>query len=478
MKQSSDSSQKFDWKYFLSHIAVIAIPVALQNLLSTTGSMVDTMMLASLGEKTVGAVGLCAQFSTLMFSCYWGFVGGGMLFMSQFWGARDDDGIRRAYGMTMTFMMAVALVFTVLTLSAPEFIMRVYTNNTEIQAIGISYLKIVAWAYPMQILAMAMSAMLRSVEQVRVPLYGGVAGVVTNCFFNYCFIFGNFGFPRMGAPGAAVGTVISAFVNVLIISIFALKDRLPYVLEFSRLFRWNKGFIKTYFRKCFPIMCDEIAMGIANMMINIVLGRQSSEAIAAVAVFRTLEGVVISFFSGFSNASSILVGTKVGEGNHEAAYQRAIRLVYLCSGFIGLSCLGLFALHGVLFTAMGLSGVSFEICTGMLLIYSAAALLRMGNWTQNDTFRAAGDPVFGTVLEIVFMFTLVIPLVYIGNFALHLPFLMVFAFCFADEPIRYILMQRHLYSGKWIKPVSVPGREALPVFQEAHHITAKKNQTV
>jgi Na+-driven multidrug efflux pump len=64
--------QKFAWKEFIRSIAVIAFPVALQNLLTTTGSMVDTMMLASLGEKTVGAVGLCAQFSTLMFSCYWG----------------------------------------------------------------------------------------------------------------------------------------------------------------------------------------------------------------------------------------------------------------------------------------------------------------------------------------------------------------------------------------------------------------------
>ena len=73
-------TEKFDWKYFIKHIAIIAVPVALQNLLTTTGSMVDTMMLASLGEKTVGAVGLCAQFSSLMFAGYWGFVGGGMLF--------------------------------------------------------------------------------------------------------------------------------------------------------------------------------------------------------------------------------------------------------------------------------------------------------------------------------------------------------------------------------------------------------------
>lgn len=48
---------QFDWGYFLKHIAIIAVPVALQNLLTTTGSMVDTIMLASIGEKAVGAVG-------------------------------------------------------------------------------------------------------------------------------------------------------------------------------------------------------------------------------------------------------------------------------------------------------------------------------------------------------------------------------------------------------------------------------------
>lgn len=103
--------KKFDWGYFLKHIAIIAIPVALQNLLTTTGSMVDTIMLASIGEKAVGAVGLCAQFSSLMFSGYWGFIGGGMLFFAQYWGAKDHDGITRSYGMTLLFMMTVALVF-------------------------------------------------------------------------------------------------------------------------------------------------------------------------------------------------------------------------------------------------------------------------------------------------------------------------------------------------------------------------------
>ena len=105
--------KEFYWRPFLKSVLAIALPVALQNMLSTTGSMVDTMMIASLGKNYVGAVGLCAQFSSLMFSCYWGFVGGGMLFYSQYWGANDDDGINRSYGITLSCMMLVALVFAV-----------------------------------------------------------------------------------------------------------------------------------------------------------------------------------------------------------------------------------------------------------------------------------------------------------------------------------------------------------------------------
>ena len=185
MKKTS----KFNWSSFIKGIAVIAVPVALQNLLTTTGSMVDTMMLASLGEQTVGAVGLCAQFSSLMFSGYWGFVGGGMLFFFQYWGAKNDRGITRSFGLTLSFMMAVGLIFGFLALGRPEFIMSIYTDKPEIQQIGIRYLRLVGFAYPLQVLAMAISALLRSIEQVKIPLYGGSASVFANWFFNYIFIF-------------------------------------------------------------------------------------------------------------------------------------------------------------------------------------------------------------------------------------------------------------------------------------------------
>ena len=90
----------------------------------------------------------------------------------------------------------------------------------------------------------------------------------------------------------------------------------------------------------------------------------------------------------------------------------------------------------------------------------------MCNWTQNDTFRSAGDAAFGTILETSFMYALVLPCVVVSGLVLKLPTLLVFAFAYIDEPIRFVLMQIHIYSAKWIKPVTEQGRAALDEFME------------
>ena len=458
--------KKFDWKNFIKMVAVIAVPVALQNLLTTTGSMVDTVMIAALGETSVGAVGLCAQFTSLMFSCYWGFVGGGMLFFAQYFGAKDHDGINRSYGITLVFMMTVAAVFAVMATCFPEFIMRLYTDKESIQKIGVRYLRIVGFAYPLQILAMAMSALLRSTDRVRIPLYGALASVATNIALNFFLIKGRWIFPEMGIRGAALATVIAAGMNVAVIVAGGLITKHPYILCIRRHFRWTRAAIREYLVKCFPIICNELLIGVGNMIINIVLGRQSEQAIAATAVFRTLEGFIIGFFAGFSNAASVLVGTQVGAGNLEVAYARAKRIILMCALSILTACLILIAAHKPLLTAMGLSGESYSICVGMLLIYCGAAVLRMCNWAQNDTFRSAGDAAYGTILEISFMYAVLVPCVCLAGLKLRLPFLAVFACCYIDEPIRIVLMVKHLLGGKWVKPVTPQGMAALPGFRE------------
>lgn len=452
-------------KELIKDVSVIAIPVAIQNLLSTTGSMIDTMMISSLGERFVASVGLCGQFSFLMFSCYWGFVSGGMLFFSQYWGAKDDRGIERSYGITMLCMLSVAVIFCLLGTVTPKFVLTLYTDKSAIQQIGIDYLRIVAISYPLQIIAVGMSSLLRSTERVKIPLYAALASVCTNTFFNWVLIFGHLGAPALGVQGAAIATCISSIVNIAVILVSAAVTKYPYLFRFKNYFKWDKEFLTLFFKKCFPIFCNEILIGAGNMVINIVLGHQVEEAIAAVAVFRTIEGLVIGFFAGFSSAASVLVGKGVGSGETEKAYHSAIRIVYLCQGTIFIIAIALLAVHNPLLHVMSLTGLAYKYGTGTIIIYAIACVIRLGNWTQNDTFRASGDAVFGTILEIFFMYLLVIPAITISNYVLHAPFLVIFALCYLDEPIRYIILQIHMYSGKWIKPVTSEGKRGLEEFK-------------
>ena len=451
-------------------VMTIALPVAFQNVLSTTGSMVDTIMLGRLGENQVAAVGLCAQFTSLMFSGYWGFVGGGMLFISQYWGEGNGDGIRKSYGIMLSFLGLVAGVFTVLALTRPGWVMSIYTGSPEIRGIGEEYLRVVGWSYPFMILAVGMSALLRSTERVKIPLAGGIAAVVTNCVCNYILIFGKLGFPALGAKGAAYGTVLSGIVNVLVIAVTARVRNVPYLLDVTRHFRWDPRLLRLYLAKSFPIIMNEVMIGVGNMMINIVLGHQINQAIAATAVFRTLEGIVIGFFSGFSSAATVLVGKEVGAGYHEDAFDRAYRIIYICQVMTLIVCSALVAVHVPLLHVMGLKGESFRLATGMLLIYTVAGAVRMGNWAMNDTYRAAGDPAFGSRLEICFMFAMVQPAIHLANDVFHAPFLLVFALCYSDELVRYVIMQRHMYSRKWIRPVSEAGRATIRAFREKYHV--------
>lgn len=458
--------EKFEWGDFIKRILVIAIPVAMQNLLTTTGSMIDTMMISALGENSVAAVGLCAQYATLIFSCYWGFVGGGMLFFAQYWGAKDEKGISRTYGTTLTFMMLVAAVVTLLAAFAPGFIMRAYTDKTAIQEIGVEYLKCVFPAYPFQIFSVAMSAMLRTTDRVRIPLFGSIVSVCANILLNWLLIGGNLGFPALGVRGAAVATVCSAVINSLTIVAICAAKKYPFLFRFREHFDWTGEWIREYLKKSFPIICNELFIGIGFMITNMVLGRQPEEAIAALAVFRTLEGLVISFFAGFSNASSILVGNCVGAGEIRTAYERAKRLVFLCGSVIAMVCVGIFALHSPILRIMHLSGESFRICTQMIGVYCVAAVIRMCNWAQNDTYRSAGDTRYGTILEIVFQYAMVLPCIILAGQKFHLATVFVFACAYIDEPIRLVLMQIHMYSGKWIRPVTPEGKAALPAFME------------
>lgn len=461
------TKNKINRKEFFRLVLAIALPIACQNLLTTTASMVDTIMIGSQGELSVAAVGICSQIGSLFFSSYFGFAGGAMMFFSQYWGAKDEEGINRTFGLALLCMLAVGLLFGGVAVTNPAFILGIYTDKQNIIEVAVPYIRIVGFAYPLQVLAMIVSFLMRSTERVKAPLISSIAALITNFVLNWILIYGRFGMPQMGAAGAAVGTLASGVVNIIILLFFLMKDKKTVPMSVKTMFDWRGGFSGHYLKKCLPIICNELFYGIGQMLINIVIGHQAESAIAAMAAFRVLEGFVFAFFGGLADASTVVVGKEVGAGHHMKGYQYVKGFATLCPAITFCIVAICLAFSQPLLGMFGLGAEAMFYGKYMLLIYLAAGTIRTCNYIMNSCYRAGGEAVFGTVLEISCLFGISVPATWIAGMVLHLPFLAVFAFVYTDEIIRLIFELWYTKSGKWIKPVTEEGRRTLAEFQKA-----------
>jgi len=450
---------------FYESILIIGLPVALQNLLTTSGSMIDTIMIGTEGEIAVAALGICSLFSMLLFAGYFGFCSGGTIFFAQYWGAKDEGGICRAYGLTVVCMVAMGFLFGGFAVFAPEAVIRMYTDKESIQQVAIPFLRILGWSYPLQTLAMAMGSLLRSIEKVKFPLYASIFSLLTNFFCNWILIFGRFGFPRMGVRGAAIGTLIAQVVHITVLYIYCFADKHSFITRIRDHYRWNLSFIREYFSKIVFVVLNEFLYGAGMLFLNMIIGRQAEAGIAAMTVFRVLEGFIFAFFGGLANASSVMVGKQIGAGEHSGGYDDAKRFIIICPLVTLVIWSLLTVFRSPILNWFGLGETAFRFAEGMMLIYLVTGTLRSCNYITNGIFRAGGEPVFGTVFEIGGLFLISVPATAIAGFIFHLPFLAVFFMLFLDEFIRIGFFLWYLGSGRWIRPVTTQGIAQLAEFK-------------
>ena len=458
--------QSSEWRNFFKAVLTLALPIAFQNLLSTTASMVDTIMIGSEGELAVAAVGVCSQISSLFFSCYFGFAGGALLFFSQYWGAKNIKGINKTFGISMLCVLIIAIVFGGFAVIRPDLLLGLYTDKANLIEIGIPYIRIVGFSYPLTVATMIIGFLLRSTERVKAPLICSIAGLVVNMILNWLLIYGRFGLPKMGPAGAAVGTLCSSIVTVAMLLVILLRDQSEVRLRLKEMFGWEKEFIGVYVKKCFPIICNELLYGVGQMFINIVIGHQAESAIAAMAAFRVLEGFVFAFFAGLSDASSVVVGKEVGAGNHMSGYKYMKKFAMLCPLITFIIVAIFVSINQPLLGLFGLGAEALSYGKYMLLIYLVMGTIRTCNYIMNSCYRAGGDPIFGTVLEITCLFIIAVPATWVAGMVLHLPFLAVFAFVYTDEIIRLIFELWYTRSGRWVKPVTEEGMATLEDFRK------------
>lgn len=451
----------------------LAFPVAMQNLLTSSFILVDTIMVGQLGDLSLSAVGMAGQFGWFLNMITFGMCSGAAVFISQYWGAKDTAGIRRTYGIAVVSVCLISALFFVIGLLFPEGVVRIFNREPDVVEAGAAYLRIACWSYLATGVNMVFCIVLRSTENVKLPMYVSLVTTVLNAFMDYGLIFGAFGMPEMGIRGAALATVISAWAGpVLILAVSAIQRNML-ISPIKELFGFNKRSIAEYYEKATPVIINETLWGLGTLLFSVIFANLGYQYYAAVTIFRTFENIAFVFFIGLCSASSIMVGKNVGAGHIKRAVEdsrRFVLFVSLCSVLTGvLIIIFRFQLASVFNLGGSITPETLKLTASLLLVYGIELPVRNLPYILIvGTFRPGGDTKIGMKLDLLSLWLCSVPLTTLAAFVFKLPFIAVFAIMYAAEDyLKAILCVKYYFTYNWLRPVTDQGIKGLEEFYES-----------
>ena len=210
---------------FLSNMLKIALPIMIQNLVTSSLNMADTIMVGKLGEVEIAAVGIANQYFFLFTMILTGLCGGCSVFISQYWGKKDFTNIKRMLGLGLVSALFVSIVFMAAGFFSPETIISLFNKESIVIDLGGKYLLIVLFSYIFTAVTFVYGYSLRSIGNTVAPLVVNIAALLCNVFFNYVLIFGKLGAPALGVEGAAIATLIARVLEAIILVILVYLDK-------------------------------------------------------------------------------------------------------------------------------------------------------------------------------------------------------------------------------------------------------------
>ena len=441
---------------FWRMILPLALPITLQNLLTSSFQIVDTLMVGQLGDTVIASVGIAGQIAFFINILFYGITAGGSVFIAQFWGARDRRSIRQIYGLMLALTLPVCAVFILACSFAAPGLIGLFTNEPQLIETGAKYLRIACWSYLGVGLNQAFAVLLRSTEEVKLPMCTGIVSVLLNALANYVLIFGRLGFPALGVEGAAIATVVSAAAGpVLLLGISLWRGNMLRA-PLREMFSFDAAFAGRYFRRALPVLLNESLWSMGVLGYNAVFGRMGADNYAALTIFRTIENLGFVFFIGLCSACAVLVGKRVGEGRIDDA-KRVSAAFLVFEPVLGL-CVGIliFLFAGAILSLFNSEPYVHRTAQILLYIYAADIVLRNIPYiTVCGIFRAGGDTKTGVKYDSLCLYGIALPLVILTGLVLHWPFLIVYILMLVAEdlPKSWLCLRRYL-SYKWIQPVA------------------------
>lgn len=439
---------------FYAKVFAIAIPISLQSLITVGVNLMDTIMLSSMGDAQLSASSLAGQFINLFQIFCMGIGMGASVLTSRFWGMKEIPSLRKAVTIMLRFVAIFASAFTIATIAAPQMIMKIYTADSEIIEYGRIYLRWMIPTYFCMGFSLTCTIVLRTVGQVRIPLYCSICAFFVNVFFNWVFIFGKLGAPRMEIAGAALGTLIARiFELTFICGHFFFKDqRIGYRIK--HLTTKCKDLLGEYFRVCIPVLISDGLLALGNNAVAMIMGRIGREFVAANSVTMVVQQLSSVLTQGIANASGIITGHTMGAGDTEKAQQQGY--TFLGLGFV-LGCFAaavIMLLRGPIINYYQVSEEAKLIAWSLMDAISFVIIFQaMNSILTKGVLRAGGDTKFLMAGDILFLWVASIPLGILAGLVFHWPPFWIYTMLKIDQIIKCIWCYFRLRSKKWMKKI-------------------------
>ncbi len=439
-------------KVFYKKLITIALPIAIQNLISSSLNMIDTIMIGQLGETEIAAVGLANEVFFLLSLFLFGVCSGSAIFFAQFWGKRDIANIKRALGLCLVCSVGISLIFTTIASLIPEKVLSIFTKDQKVIELGSQYLRIVCISYIMTAITFSYAFALRNTGQPKVPMFVSGCAVLINSVLNYILIFGKLNIPKLGVRGAAIATVIARIAEMVIILLIVYLNQYPIKAKLSEMLDISKNFLNRFFNTTTPVIFNEMLWSLGVSAYSMVYARMGTGVIAAVNIASTIERMAMVLFIGMGHACAFIVGEEIGAQNEERAYYYGKKIVTLgpLVGIIVGSLLITFSEK--IISIYRVSQFVHSAAKSVLIACAIIMPVRVFNYINIiGILRSGGDTKYSLFLDACGVWLMGVPMAIIMGLILKLPISYVYFLTIAAEQIfKFIFGTRRFVARKWL----------------------------
>ncbi len=466
MSQSSRSARLRSMfvgdRTFYEKVIAIVLPIIIQNTISNVVSLLDNVMVGRVGTLEMSAVSIVNQLLFVFMLCIFGGLAGAGIFATQFAGAQDDDGVRHCFRIKWLIAVAMLMISFIVFLVFPRQLIGIYlAEGTSLQDLnntmnyGLQYLNIMLIGLLPFAVSQIYASTLREVGETRLPMIASIAAILVNLVFNYLLIFGKFGFPKMGVAGAAIATVLSRYVEMIIITVYthARKAIFAFICGAYRSIYVPAKLLRDVFKRGMPLLVNEFFWSSGMAVLLQCYSVRGLDVVAACNIASTVSNLFKVVFLSMGNAVAIMVGQALGANKPEEAKNTAWKIMAASVASNLIMSTLLFALSPVIPQIYNTEPHVRHIAMEMLWVVALMMPLYSMAHCCYFTLRSGGRTIITFIFDSGFTWGICVPFAYALANMTAMPIVPLYLAVQALELIKVIIGVYLVHKGVWIRNI-------------------------